>query len=535
MADSMYTVEAAVLIVLVCVLWPLYVVQLLALRFTPRRRWIPIKAVMLATGFVGTVTLTARMVDPSSVFGRIPVYANSGLAVQATAGAFIIAASWLVASARSLHAQIQQPMPRFVTPVLYGSAFAFQLIDTSLIIAQSQMLQRPDLYSEWEVNRLDIALDLVLDAQTALVFVCNTYLYIRLRQKIATFIGTLQQQEEAVERAKQRQLQQTAATPAATTAKAPPSTAAAAPAGLSPAVHIRIQVHPEPATGGGGSAATHGRTGSGGPSASASVPPSSSASADRVRDLSGALRKLTYMSFCVSLVCIGAIANSVPRLNNLFQQIVEKQDLYGPDPGKRTHADTARWYAQPLDAAALRHVPWLICFRMVCVPLCVNRSFGCLCRILVIRQTSAHPPSLFHVPCHSLVRVGQSGGMDVECGASGASHSFLAHGAAWCEGRASRDVRPRSESAGGATAAATAAADEEGRRRRSGNSKGRACSDDCCLPQDAPSAALVGRAVSHACGSLRVCSRRGCSTSFCFRRCCWYRCRWRRSSSSFRL
>lgn len=195
MADSLYLAELLFVVIMVACAWPLYVLQLITLRFTPRRKLVPVKSVLLGGGFLVVVAMTMRTPDPSAVYGRLSTHYNLIIEAQSTSFVLYCTSSYVVASAKSLFMQIQQPPPRFLAPVLYGSVLAFQILYTTVLIVQSQMLERPHQYSAWSIMRLWILLDLALDIEIAFLLACGWYLYRGLRTKLKAFIVTLKEQE----------------------------------------------------------------------------------------------------------------------------------------------------------------------------------------------------------------------------------------------------------------------------------------------------------------------------------------------------
>ena len=204
-----YTVDVIVLCTLVAIAWPLYVGQLLALRFTPRKKRVMLKVCMILTGLFTLVATTVRAPDANSVFGRISDCLSAEMASQATAGVMYSGCFWLLASAKSLYVQIQQAMSRALAPALFGSVIVFQLTHTTVILVQTELLQRN--YSDAALLRLTVVLGFVLVVQTLFMLAVTWLLFLNLRRKIAAFIAKLAAQEAT--RVAHRRQQQLPAVP----------------------------------------------------------------------------------------------------------------------------------------------------------------------------------------------------------------------------------------------------------------------------------------------------------------------------------
>lgn len=179
------------------VIIPLYLSQWLALRFTPPKKRLALKVSMLSLASVCVVALAVRCSDPSAVFGRMSVSTNSLFAAQSSAMLILCASNWLVANARSLYVQINEPMPKFIAPLLYGSGVVFELTHSIILLVQGQFISHPESHSAWSVIRLTIVLDLVLDVEVLILLVVTWVLYVPLRGRIASFVAKLAMQEEA--------------------------------------------------------------------------------------------------------------------------------------------------------------------------------------------------------------------------------------------------------------------------------------------------------------------------------------------------
>lgn len=377
MVATAYTVEIIWwCVVLGALLIPLYSSQWLALRFTPPKKRLPLKVSMLSLGSVCVAALVVRANDPSSVFGRLSLSTNALFAAQSSAMLIFCGSNWLVANARSLYKQINEPMPRFIAPLLYGSGIVFQLTHSIVIFVQGQMMARPNEHSEWSVVRLSIVLDLVLDVEVMILLVTSWVLYVPLRGRIASFVAKLALQEEA----RVKQLAQNAATAAAAaTATTPPPIAPKARLAL-PADSVDVSVSSaqhqqqrqlqaeivrplvvQVVVMGAADTPTRGATPtlpssaqhatglrsnplSPSPSpvtaAAATAQPSiavvssvgGSAAQDRLDELRGGMRKLIIMTVLVSIVCLGTGLNTITRLSRTLRGEVVRADLDGEDP-----------------------------------------------------------------------------------------------------------------------------------------------------------------------------------------------------------
>ena len=82
MVAAGYAYELGYLAILLALLWPLFIVQMLVLRFTPKKKIVPLKRAMLSFGFFGLITLSMRVPDSSSVYGRLTFGYNNAMVVS---------------------------------------------------------------------------------------------------------------------------------------------------------------------------------------------------------------------------------------------------------------------------------------------------------------------------------------------------------------------------------------------------------------------------------------------------------------------
>ena len=197
------TLIGGAIVVPMSLLWPLYISQLLVLRFTAKKKRVALKLHMLLFALFGLVCMTIRVADPSAVYGRLSQGFNNEMVAQTTSAVLYAAASWIVASTRSLYLQINQPMPRFVAPALYVSVVVYHLCQTITVLVQTLIRdQVPSHYSPMAVMRLTVLLDATQNCELLFLVTCCWYLCLQLRKKIASFL----QQSTRVGERHQRQV-----------------------------------------------------------------------------------------------------------------------------------------------------------------------------------------------------------------------------------------------------------------------------------------------------------------------------------------
>lgn len=186
-----YTIEMWGVVALSFATLLLYTIQLLTfLHFSRMKKKVAqVKTHMLLFGLFCIIAVGLRSPDPSAVFGRLNDGWNLEMSVQSTAAIFYVAACWISASCRSLYMQIKQAVPIYIAPVLFSSVCIFHLLHTAVTLAQNRMLADPTRYSERDVMKLYLLLDVSIDIEIVFLLSASWYLCGALRAKIVRFLS----------------------------------------------------------------------------------------------------------------------------------------------------------------------------------------------------------------------------------------------------------------------------------------------------------------------------------------------------------
>lgn len=367
MVAAGYTYQLAFVCSLLLIIWTLYIIQAITFRFTPRRRLVKLKVVMLGFASVALVCSSVRAPDPSGVFGRISLPLTGQLSVQSTAAQFFVAASWLTVSTRALYVHISYPMPRWIAPGLFLSVILFQLCNTITTIVQMHMVRHPNDYDSFAPMRMQLLMDVVLDVEVMFLLSTCIYLWYSLRGKIAAFLMRLEQQE-ATRLERRQQVSQAAATPALFVRVRSHSRATSLPgivvAATQVAVHARRQSMPR------STANTYACTSSSSSAVSSSSSDSSShvpppptvtivvVTPDRLVYLNVAMTKITRITVVACLVSMGTIASTYSRILLAARGGIDRDTLYGKDPDSFALAGSLGITLQLLCLLAVVYYVW---------------------------------------------------------------------------------------------------------------------------------------------------------------------------------
>ena len=189
------------------VMWPLYISQFMAYRFTPpRRRNVHIHR-LLQLGALALLFQSVRCVDVSCVFGRVPWTAQAVLSDQVTALMSFATVRVLHVSARTLYALLAKPFPRLLTWLLLGTACVYQLcsaVISVLILAitpRGPVADASDAYSHRLMN-LHGSRIFNFEVMCLNISLVSWLTLFGLRGKVRTFARALQEQESHMHRAR---------------------------------------------------------------------------------------------------------------------------------------------------------------------------------------------------------------------------------------------------------------------------------------------------------------------------------------------
>ena len=122
-----YYVEVACLEASCALLWPLYISQFIAYRFTPPRRRNVSLHRLLQLGALALLTQTIRCMDLDSLFGLLGWAVEAVLTDQVSSFIVFAAARVLLLSADTLHVLLARRVPRTLQWTLYATAGGYQL------------------------------------------------------------------------------------------------------------------------------------------------------------------------------------------------------------------------------------------------------------------------------------------------------------------------------------------------------------------------------------------------------------------------
>lgn len=190
--SSLYSIELWFHVVTIVLLWPLYISQLLVFRFTHRRRILSTKRHLIWLGFLSMTIQTIRTVDPSSAFGRLSLPVQRSLYTQLGCILMYCVVLVVLATAKSLCVQLGRPVPLWFTRTLWGINIASHITAFPCIVANGIYFHEGEesrIMAVFAVTAISFAL------ASTLTLIAYWFLYIRLRERIRSFLVTLERQE----------------------------------------------------------------------------------------------------------------------------------------------------------------------------------------------------------------------------------------------------------------------------------------------------------------------------------------------------
>jgi hypothetical protein len=193
--NSAWIVSTAITAFVHLVLSAVYVLQLMAHRFTPAPKRNRFTLFALRAQTYGMICQTVRIVDQDSVFGLLPLDATTELRHQVTAACFWTIAAVLYSSSLQWYLRIgkrESDIPRWYG---IGMGSAALLWHTWTIVRGIIRLRNPGAFDDFGPNDLSFVQAIIYIMSCVLAVSVYWALHFTLRKQVLKIMGRLQKQE----------------------------------------------------------------------------------------------------------------------------------------------------------------------------------------------------------------------------------------------------------------------------------------------------------------------------------------------------